>query len=92
MAIRFRLIRSGMDDLLHSTPVERHLLERAEKVADRAKSLAPIKTGAYRNSIRASTEDHPGRVAAHVSSNVDYAATIEARLRVLGRSIDAARG
>lgn len=92
MAIRFRLIRSGMDDLLHSSPIERHLLERAERVADRAKSLAPTKTGAYRNSIRASSEDHPSRVAAHVSSNVDYAAVVEARHRVLGRSIDAARG
>jgi hypothetical protein len=92
MAVRFRLIRSGMDDLLHSSPVERHLLERAERVADRAKSLAPVKTGTYRNSIRATSEDHPGRVAAHVSSNVRYAALLEARLRVLGRAIDAAKG
>jgi hypothetical protein len=92
MAVKFRPVSRGIGDLLHSAPVEKHLLDRAERVATRAKSLAPIDTGAYRDSIRASSEDHPERVVAHVSASVPYAFVIEAKLRVLGRAIDAAKG
>lgn len=89
---RVRLNDKGMDNLLHSEGVEDDLLKRGEAVATQARQLAPVVSGAYRAGIEAVADDHPTRVAVHVSSSVPYAAIVEARLRVLGRAIDAARG
>jgi hypothetical protein len=87
-----RLNGDGIEDLLRSQGVTDDLMERGDRVAQQAKALAPVATGAYRAGIKAESDDHPDRSVVHVGSGVPYAAIIEARLRVLGRAIDAARG
>lgn len=91
MAGNVRLNHAGMAALLHSPGVRADLSARAERVAEAARSAAPVDTGAYKASIRVLIEDHPTRVAAHVSAGVRYAHLVESRLGVLARALDAAR-
>lgn len=91
---RFRvtLKSRGMLDLLKSRAVEKDMEARADRVAAQARSQAPVLTGAYRDSIEAESQEHRTRVVGRVVATVDYAQSVEARHRVLGRAIDAARG
>lgn len=61
----------------------------AERVLEAAQADAPVKTGAYRDSLQivAVTTD---RAVERVSSSVPYALKIEARDRVLTRALDSA--
>lgn len=49
----------------------------AETIADRARNLAPVDTGTYRNSIQADSGMENGKSVGQVSSDVPYAAFIE---------------
>ncbi len=91
---RVQLNSRGMNELLHSKGVERELDRRAQAVKAQAQSFAPVQTGAYKASIRVAIEQQRDRVVAEVIAGggfVFYAAILEARLRILGRAIDAAR-
>jgi hypothetical protein len=88
--VRVRLNKRGMTELLSSPEVVADLLERGDRVVDRARGLAPVNTGAYRDGLAASQEQHPSRAVVHVGSDVPYASLVEATHRTLGRSIDAA--
>ncbi len=90
---RFRVVlRSrGVDEMLHSGGIERDLMRRGENVVQQAKGFAPRVTGRYAGSLEAVPDEHPSRVAVHVRATVPYAGQVEAKYRVLGRSIDAAR-
>jgi hypothetical protein len=86
-----RLNGAGIRELLHSDGVRRMLRSRAERSAAAARASAPIKTGAYRDSIRVldATTD---RAVARVAAEVPYAMVVEAKTGNLSRSLDAARG
>lgn len=90
-AVVFKFNGNGLADILLGDKMGNEMLRRAENVADRAKSLAPVETGAYRNSLRATRAKHPTRQVAHALSDVDYALDVEAAHRVLGHAIDAAK-
>lgn len=60
----------------------------AEKVLAAAQGIAPVLTGAYRDSIHIESVT-TDRAVERVVSDVPYAMVIEARDRVLTRAIDA---
>lgn len=93
MALKFRLKRSGVRELLLSAGVAKDLQARADRVADKAKTIAPTgpPTLHYKQEIDSWVVKHKDRVVARAGSHVNYATSVEAKHRVLGRSIDAAR-
>lgn len=90
--VRVKLITRGVRELLKSPETAEEMLRRARKVADQAKANAPVVSGTYRASIYAETHQGPSRVTGRAGAGVAYSDQIEARHRVLGRAIDAARG
>jgi hypothetical protein len=90
--VRFVVNPRGVQDIMRSEGIGDDLRERADRVVAQARTLAPIDTGAYRNSIKPFVEMHPTRQVAHILSGIFYADIVEAKHRVLGRAIDAARG
>ena len=88
---RVRIIRPGVRELLRSEPVEREMGRRAERVAKLARGIAPFVSGDYMDSIEASTFVGKNRARGLVTASIWYAMSVEARRRVLGRAIDAAR-
>lgn len=78
----------GVKELLTSPGVNAALLDIAEEVADTARGLAPVDSGEYKRSIIARlVEGRSERSAAEVAAEVEYATAVEARDRVLGRSL-----
>jgi hypothetical protein len=65
--------------------------QRINRVLSDAQMHAPVKTGAYRDSLKVETV-HTDRMVKRVSSDVDYALIVEARTGTLARSLDAAAG
>lgn len=100
----FRANPAGIAAICRTPAMRAAMLDRAEKVADRARQIAPVDTGRYRDSIEASTEEVGGKVVGVVSSaarNDDgeiYSSFVEFGTsemdgqRVLGRALDALRG
>lgn len=85
---KYKPHREGVRDLLMLPGLEPELLQVAEKVADRAKKLAPVKTGKYRDGIVARTV--PGRsrrLAAEAIAMAPHSAGVEAKTRPLGRAL-----
>lgn len=90
--VRVQLDHAGMRDLL-TGPIARAVVEgKAERAAARARDIAPVDTGAYRNSIHVEVVQHRSRVVARVVAGTDHALVVEASHRTLGRSVDAAKG
>lgn len=87
----FRLNSAGIREMLKEPAMQAEMHRRAENVAAAARSSAPVESGAYRDSIVVTDEQQPTRAVSHVGATVDYAPILEARLGVLGRSLDAAR-
>ena len=88
---RVRLISRGMKSLLKDPGVARDLMERAERVADRARSTAPVDTGAYRDGISARA-DVTDRVVARVVATDRKSMALESRTGNLARALDSAGG
>lgn len=86
------LNKPGVRELRLSAEMAAAMLKRGERVVSAARSAAPVATGAYRDSIKVETNRGRNRVAARVIADIDYGQSVEAVHRVLGRSIDAARG
>jgi hypothetical protein len=87
---RVRLIRSGVDALLHDKGVTADLTRRAERVLTQARAAAPVDTGAFRDSlgvVQAVTD----RTVARVVTTDPLGLVKEARFRTLTRALDAAR-
>jgi hypothetical protein len=83
--IRFKVNRAGIRDLLKSEGVKADLKARAERVAAaaRAQTDMPIKVEGAHGRIRARY---------HVVADAPEARAVEAKTRLLGRAMDAARG
>ena len=86
---RVKLRSAGMREILNGPAMERDMLRRAERAADAARSSAPVESGQYRDSIRATVE-HTDRAVGRVYADAPHALVVEAKTRTLGRSIDAA--
>lgn len=67
----------GMDSALQQV---------ADQKASRARSTAPVASGAYRDSIHVETE-HTDRMVKRVVADVPYAAKVEADTGNLGRAL-----
>lgn len=87
---RVELDHAGMRQLLKSAEVQDDLLHRAERVADVARAIAPVRSGRYKASIEAVDDPAASRARARVRATVPYAHLVEAHVRVLGRALDAA--
>lgn len=84
---RFRLNSAAIKAMLDGgNGVEALLDEAAEQRADRARSGAPVASGAYRNSIHVET-DRTDRMVKRVVADVPYAMVVEANTGNLGRAL-----
>jgi len=84
--IKIELNHREMHDLLTGAEVEAPLVEIAQKIAARARSTAPVDTGAYRDGIRVET-DETDRSAARVVAHHWNSAIIESRTGNLKRAL-----
>ena len=83
----FKLIHPGIQSYLDGDHgVSGMVRGRAEDVASRARSSAPVDTGAYRDSIHLE-ETHTDRLVVRVVADVDYAMVVEANTGNLARSL-----
>ena len=78
---------AGVREILRSEKVAAVVKDAADVIADRARGLAPVQSGAYRDSITVTEATHPTRVVAHVGPLVDYGLVVETRQHVLRRSL-----
>lgn len=84
---RFKLNHAGIQSYLDGGHgVDSLVRSRAEEVASRAKSSAPVDSGAYRDSIHLE-EGHTDRLVVRVVADVDYAMVVEANTGNLARSL-----
>lgn len=65
--------------------------EAAERIAEIARATAPVKTGAYRNSITTADAPRRGRHVTEVIASDPAAVAIEARFGTLARATNKAR-
>ena len=86
--VRVRLT-DGMRALLNDDGVRAELTARAGRVLDAAQAGAPVKTGAYRDSLHIA-QGTTDRAAVAVGSDVPYALRVEAEHGVLARALGAA--
>lgn len=84
---RFKLNSSGIQSYLDGDHGVDALLDReAEAAASRARSSAPVASGAYRDSIHVET-DHTDRMVKRVVSDVPYAMVVEAQTGNMTRAL-----
>lgn len=85
---RVKLLSPGMQELLNDDGVRRHLNGLAEQVLAEARASAPVRTGAYRNSLhleQATTD----RAVVRVVADVDHALAVESATGTLTRALSA---
>lgn len=71
---------------LRSGEMAAAMMAEAEPVLARAQAGAPVRTGEYRDSLRAWV-DHTDRAVARVGSDVDHALAVEAETGNLVRAL-----
>lgn len=86
MAVKITLDHSEMKDFLTGSEVEIPLREIAEKAASKARSTAPVASGAYRDSIDVEV-DETDRTVVRVVAHDWKAALIEAKTGNLKRAL-----
>lgn len=90
----FEINRAGMNAFVKSQAVGDAMYDVAQEAAAYAKSIAPVGTGNYRDSISAEqvtvpvTRKNEPRAGAMISTNLDYSAAVEGRHHVLSRTAD----
>lgn len=91
MRAKVKLRSAGMRALLNDPGVRDELRRRAERVADAARSSAPVESGEYRDSITVwdATTD---RAVVRVGTTADHGLVVEAKTGNLARALDAAGG
>lgn len=92
MTVRIVLNGAGLGSLLESQGVEAALLEKAQQVAQAARSRAPKLSNGQDLPITV-TPGHPGRTRVRAFVAIDHPSgeAVESTHRVLGGSLDAAR-
>lgn len=89
--LKVKLNSREIGKLLKSSDVDKGMDPMANRVRDRARATAPVRTGRYRDSIHVETET-TDRVKKRIGSDVPYGMVIEARTGNLTRALDAAGG
>lgn len=89
--VKFKLNKRWVRKFLKSQGVVDCALTKAEAGKKHAESIAPRETGRYAGAFRVEASDRSDRRGARVVNDTPYAAVIETRDAVLGRSIDATR-
>lgn len=84
---RTRINHAAMGAWLKSPEMAAAMMAEAEPVLTRAQAAAPVRTGEYRDSLRAWTEVHGNRVVARVGSDSDHALAVEAATGNLARAL-----
>lgn len=77
--------------ILRSDAVEALTRAAAQRVLIEAKAKAPVKTGAYRDSLQIVKVHHANRDTYEVGSDRDYALLVEGRHGTLGRAVRSVR-
>lgn len=84
---RVTINHRGIQEYLDGRHGVEAVLEReAQERLARAKASAPVKTGAYRDSLHVETV-HTDRMVKRVTADVDYAMLVEAKTGNLARSL-----
>lgn len=88
---QIKINRRGAAELLKSPEVRALLKERADRVAARARSTAPVDTGDYRNSIavESATTD---RAVERVVARAPHALIVESKTGNLARALGSEGG
>lgn len=84
---RAKLNHSEIGAWLRSPEMAAAMMTEAEPVLARAQADAPVRTGEYRDSLRAWTEVHSDRVVAHVGSDSGHALAVETATGNLARAL-----
>jgi len=74
-------------DLLKGPKARKVITNAGELIAARARTMAPVQTGAYRASIRVVIDEHPSRIAAHIGPHIWYGNIVEAHAHVMRRAL-----
>lgn len=94
-SIRIQMDRAGVGDLLKSDAVQQMLNRKAAAVAATARSRAPMVNGEP-GKVKLPIESRPARTGSRARAIVEAdhpaALAVEAKHRLLGGSLDAARG
>ena len=85
--VRAKLNHAEIAAWLRSPEMAAAMMAEAEPVLARAQAGAPVRTGEYRDSLRAWSEVHGGRVVVHVGSDSDHALAVEAATGNLVRAL-----
>lgn len=97
MAATFRANQAGIASLARTPAMRDAMKALADRVANQARSIAPVDTGEYKASIDASTVERDGKAVGRVTAHADHSAFLEFGTRymdaqrVLGRSLDILR-
>lgn len=89
---RIRLNSRGMAKLLNSRAIGGALMADAQAVAARARSLAPVDTGEYRDSIRVEPARPHDRQVVRVVAGARHAQVVERNDSTLARALGASSG
>lgn len=86
--------KRGMDDFIRSQMLGSAMFDIAQEGAQYARSIAPVRSGAYRGSISAEqvtvpvTKANEPRAGAQISTNSAYGASIESQYKIMSRTAD----
>lgn len=86
-ALRYVPTRGALGSFLLSDEMADCVRTVGERVADRARQIAPVDTGAYRDGITVVVDRHRTRVVAHVGSTAAHALVVESRQHVMRRAL-----
>lgn len=84
---RVTINHAGIAALLKGSAAEKACRPEAEKALAHAQASAPVRTGAYKDSLHIEEVMHPSRKVWRVVADVDYALAIEADTGNLARSL-----
>jgi hypothetical protein len=87
MSVRYVPKRGSLTPILKGDQMREALVAAAQPILDRAKSGAPVDTGALRESMKAVPDLHDTRWAVHVGTHVPYGGILEARRHMLRRAL-----
>lgn len=95
MSVRVKFVasRAGISELGRSPAMVAEMKRRAEVVAVRARAIAPVRTGRYKASIKATAGVRAGRAQGRVTASAPWSSFLEfgtsrmRRQRILGRAL-----
>lgn len=86
--MRYQPNRRGVRQIMNTDDMQAFILAKAEEGADYARSRAPVRSGAYRDSIRAEPDRAGDRVGATITATVPYAQRVEQARHVFAGIVD----